>query len=109
MLWFDREIQVPCPGQRQKSVVTLQMTTRNGMLYEVRPALLSRGVVVVVVLTSASVRTPLCFRSTCIFFAHSRYLRFEPDSCVSVFELVVFLSLPTMPLHPFFAREITLS
>jgi hypothetical protein len=27
--------QVPCPLQRQKSVITLQMTTRNGMLYEV--------------------------------------------------------------------------
>ena len=27
--------QVPCPSQRQRSVVTLQMTTRNGMLYEV--------------------------------------------------------------------------
>ena len=41
---FDREMQVPCPGQRQKSVVTLQMTTRNGMLYEVRPALFSCSV-----------------------------------------------------------------
>jgi len=27
-------VEVPCPGQRQKSVITLQMTTRNGMLYE---------------------------------------------------------------------------
>jgi len=27
-------VEVPCPTQRQKSVITLQMTTRNGMLYE---------------------------------------------------------------------------
>jgi hypothetical protein len=28
-------MQVMCPVQRQKSVITLQMTTRNGMVYEV--------------------------------------------------------------------------